>query len=532
MVLAVAGVVVAMISAALAVDLGRLAQDKRFDQKAADLAALDASRDLTQACVLAKKAVERNGFDPAGLVCSDPANNPADDVVIGTWSSGTFTPDPGGNAVKVVARSDFKAAFPFVDGVDGTEADAIAAAEDIAGFSVGSDLASVNTDENTTLNKVFTAMFGTSPAVDLTAVGYQGLAGGFVSLYDLAAADATLGSPDELLNSTVTVNQLAQAAVIALNNKGDDASVDAATFLATFAADIDTDLDLQLSDILSVQQPGNGSALDGQINVFDLLTTGAQAAQIANGDHLLTIPSLTVTVPGLTSSTLRLDLIEAPRIAFGPARADATSPTGWATWAQTAQIRIELDTVITVEVPPVCVNVPLVGLVCAPSALSLVLTLPIRLDAAEAKASLTDVRCAADVDDSEADIEVTTAAADATAALNLSAKLLGVPVVGLSPVNAHVVVPGAGADTLTFAGPFPTAVQSTGGTSVGLTAALAAQLTLGPLNVGAVFALLNPVTGAIDSQILAPLFDSLGVSLANADVRALAVGCGLPALVN
>lgn len=42
--------VIAMLAAALAVDLGRLASDKRTDQKIADLAALDAARDLTDAC--------------------------------------------------------------------------------------------------------------------------------------------------------------------------------------------------------------------------------------------------------------------------------------------------------------------------------------------------------------------------------------------------------------------------------------------------------------------------------------------------
>ena len=46
LVVAVAGVVLATIAAALAVDLGRQAAEKRTDQKVADLAALDGARAL------------------------------------------------------------------------------------------------------------------------------------------------------------------------------------------------------------------------------------------------------------------------------------------------------------------------------------------------------------------------------------------------------------------------------------------------------------------------------------------------------
>ena len=60
LILAAVGLVLAMIFAALAIDIGFLAADKRTDQKFADLAALDASRDLTNIQALADASVARN----------------------------------------------------------------------------------------------------------------------------------------------------------------------------------------------------------------------------------------------------------------------------------------------------------------------------------------------------------------------------------------------------------------------------------------------------------------------------------------
>ena len=63
LVLAAVGLVVAMIAAGLAVDIGRLASFARTDQKVADLAALDAVRVLpTNPTAAAAASAARNGF--------------------------------------------------------------------------------------------------------------------------------------------------------------------------------------------------------------------------------------------------------------------------------------------------------------------------------------------------------------------------------------------------------------------------------------------------------------------------------------
>ena len=124
------------------------------------------------------------------------------------------------------------------------------------------------------------------------------------------------------------------------------AALAAATALGPFAANIPSNLHVNMGTILGINAPDDPSALSAQIGVFNLLSTGGQAAQIANGNNFLNIPNLTLAIPGLTSSNLRLHLIETPRIALpGPARVapiDAAHPTGWQTWAQTSQIAIEL----------------------------------------------------------------------------------------------------------------------------------------------------------------------------------------------
>lgn len=532
MVMAVGAVVFAMIIGALAIDLGRLAQTKRFDQKVADLAALDASRMLPDSAAVklaAEESATRNGFP---WTTSNFSMSGSDlNVCLGTMTGDTFTAGAGcttGTVVRVQANSAFKTAFPFVRGPGGVNANAAAGTQDVAGFSLGSTLASLTVDDETTINRLFDALLGTSPDIDLDVLSYQGLANGFVSINELVAADATLGTPDQLLNSTVTLRRLAEAAVIALDTKGDDgdtAAATASTVLASFAASIDTALDLKLSDIMSIQQPGNNAALDGQINVFDLLTTGAQNAQLLNGVNVLSIPSLTVSVPGLVQSDLTLHLIEAPRLAFGPARADAASPTGWTTWAQTAQLGVELNTRITVGTGPICV------LVCLPPLLAVTLEMPIVIDAAKATGSLTAVRCQSDPDDSEVDILVDTLATEARSALDLTVAVSGLNV-PVDVVDAEVPLLG-GTESLTFTGPFPTDIQSTAATGLGLSTALTAELSVlgGLINVGDVLALLEPVTTLIDDRILGPIFESLGLSIAGSDVRALAVGCGIPGLL-
>lgn len=524
LVLSAVGVVLAILASALAIDLGFLAHEIRVDQKVADLAALDAVRALpTDPTASAQASATRNQFPYTqagyGLVVQWAPSK------AGPWSTNAADLASAG-AVRVTATSPHTNYFPFVPGGQSKSRSAIAALEDRAQFSVGSKLATLNPTDNTALNKMMTAILGTSPAINLNVVSYQGLAGGTVSLADLVAADPSLGSPNSLLTSSITVKKLAQATVSALNNKaagGDTAAAAAATPLATFASNISSTLMVRLGDILDIEQPADPAsvAANTQFNVFDLVT-GAGEAGMFNGTNAVTIPNFTLGIAGLVTATLKLTIIEPPKIsAFGPARYDTTTGT-WVTTATTAQVKVELTTDISVGS-------------CGLLGTCVQMNMPLVLSAAKATGSLTDVRCPSNSPTRQADINVVTSGSNATANNILTVHLLGIPVVpDLSAISTNVAVAG-GTTTpdLTFSGPpFPTPVQSTSATGAGLATATQSQLTLlGVIPVGPVLTLLNPVMTDIDAKILAPVFNALGLSVGGADIQTLRIECGVPALV-
>ncbi|MDQ6840190.1 MAG: hypothetical protein M3137_18125 [Actinomycetota bacterium] len=527
LVLSAVGMVVAIICASLAIDLGFLAHEARVDQKVADLAALDGLRALpANPTSTAEASATRNGFpfaspDYSLLVKWGPSKT-------GPWS--LLASDlAAATAIQVSAKAPHTSFFPFVPGGQTTTRTAVASRTSKAQFSVGSDLANIDTGASSiaNLNKITTAILGTSTAVNLTAVGYQGLAGGTVSLADLIAADSTLGTPSTLLTNSTSVRKLALASVSALNTKAtgppaDAVALAAKTPLATFAGSIGLGVTAKLGDILDFSAPADSSAMAAQINVFDLITSAGELS-IENGTHFVTVPGLTVGVPGLTSSTLTLTVIEAPKLSnYGPAEKDATTGK-WVTTAHTAQIDLKLDNQINVAVPPVCV------VVCAASALSVSLGLPITIAGAEATGSLTAIRCTTP---KQNDIEVVTAGTHAITDSTLAVSLLGIPLPLPPLVHTDVSLVG-GTSTLTFTGPtYPTAIQSTAATGAGLSTATTSQFTVLGADLGAVTALLKPVTDDIDKRIFGPIFKALGLSVGGADVVTMRVDCGVPGLAS
>jgi tight adherence protein G len=520
-VLAAVGLVMAMIFAGLAVDLGFIAQEARTNQKVADLAALDAVRTLpADPTAAAQASGRRNGLTTVTA--------PNFLVEAGKVTGGAFsvTPLSSATAVRVTVASLHTNKFPFLSSGQNVKRRGVASIDDRAQFSVGSKLATLNPTDNTALNKVMTAILGTSPAINLDVVSYKGLAGGTVSLADLVAADPTLGSPDSLLTSSVSVKKLAQASLTALNNKaagGDTAAAAAKTPLATFAGNINSTLMVRLGDMLDFEQPADpaSAAANAQLNVFDLIT-GAGEVGMFNGTNAVSIPNFTLGIAGLVSATLKLTIIEPPKIsALGPARYDTTAAS-WVTKATTAQVKVELDTHITVGS-------------CGFLGTCVDLTMPLILSAAKATGSLTDVRCPAGSSTQQADILVDTAGSNATANNVLSVHLLGIPVVpDLDAVSTNVIVAGGTTSpALTFTGPpFPTPIQSTAATGAGLATATQSQLTLlGIIPVGPVLTLLSPTMAAIDNQIFAPVFNALGLSVGGADVQTLRIECSFPSLV-
>jgi len=512
LVLAAVGMVVAMIASALAVDLGRLASDKRDDQKIADMAALDASRDLTNACSRAQASASRNGY-VGTLPCAN--------VVLGHVDPTThiFTAGGANDAVQVTVRSSFSTVFKLVNGPSSTGGKAVATNAASAGFSLGSSLANFNSADNAVLNKVFGGLLHNPGAVNLSAVSYQGLATSTITLGALATQFG-FGSVDTLLTSTVTLGSLLTATATVLNATD---TVAAANVTGLGSLLLSGTSSFKLGDFITAST-GSGSAASTGINVLDLISS---SAQLANKSHLVDVASaLSLPVPGVGSLTTKLGLtvIDPAKTYIGPIGGSVT----------TAQVTEKLT-------PTLSANALGLGL------LTISGDIPVNMTTAGATGTLSTISCT-----SPQGISVGVSATPVTTSVNttLTVSLLGIPVasVAVGPASANSATSN---NTVSFSYPSeftPSAVpKSTPAVPPGLTVS-GGQITVTLLGVlplgitaadvaGAVLTIVNNTISAVSAEVLSPTFAALGLKLGQADVAALKddfnpTTCGQPALIS
>ena len=539
LVLSTVGVVVAIISAALAVDLGRLAQAKRFDQKVADMAALDASRDLANACARAKQSVQRNNFDPAGLDCLDPAYNPTKDVVIGRLVNGTFTPDPTGDRVKVRVTSPFKAAFPFVSGPEAVSVKAVAGVREDAGFSIGSSVARVTAGfKSPVLNRTLERLLGGSTgSLTLDAAGYQGLASGSLTLGEIRS-QMGFATINELLTADLEVRDFLDAMAVVL--QGD-------TVLAARINQIrDTTSNSQtfkLGDIIYVDQGVGDKAASGKVNVLQMIVAAAEVANKTNfAAGCIDVPNALDNAPvtgvGRVGTDLCIKVTEGPKIYVGPVGGSRS----------TSQVEVTFDATIDV---PITLPLPLGNLLKA------VGSLPVKITAGGATGTLTDVRCGSEANPGIT-VTVDTHAAQTSVNGVVDLKVAATPlVVAAAGVNVTGSATGVEqADTVLsflhpaeFSPPAPSKTTPSSPVSIAtnLTASGSGNITVTvpplisvslPLSVvnQAVLNASQPLLNEISLRARGQEMASLGAAVAIADVAALAEffnlsACGNPALV-
>ncbi len=506
LVIAAVGMVVALISASLAVDLGSLAHEARQDQKVADLAALDAVRALpTDPTAAARLSAERNGFpwaDPGYSLVVEWATTKA-----GPWSMNTADLGPAG-FVKVTATQPHSNFFPFVGGGQTTTRSAVAGNEAEAAFSVGSTLASLDTQKSV-LDPLLGRMLGETTTLNMSAVSYNGLASSSVSLSALQTQLLSLGydvgTPDKLLANEVTVANLLRATALALTAEGDN--VAAAEINQIPLASIPNLPPINLGRLVNLAQPGSDSALDTRLNVFQLLTG---AAAVSNGTSFVDVPGVGVNVPGVASVGFALRVIQPAQMAKGPVGVEA----------RTSQVALRLK----INLLPVLFLGP-----------SIALTLD--FTAASGTGRLTAIDCGA-----APSISVDVATSGATVSGGAT-----IPLLGNLTVTGDLAATAGG--TLTFDYPtefVPPLGSDADGQRVG-----AATLDLSPATVtvtGTGLAVLtaNLVEGllptilttvdAVATPLLQPVLRALGADVAAADVTALGIydpppACAGPRLV-
>jgi uncharacterized membrane protein len=529
-ILAGLSLVFVMASAAMSVDIGHAAWQKRSLQKLVDVVSLDAVRALgdrrdplidhyVQTLDIAQKSAFRNDFDPSNVAAGNSLV-----VELGLADSATkvFTPVVASayataNAVRVTAthRSDNR----FIPGNIGLTTQAVAMVDQVASFSVGSRLARLDTGTSPIFNSVLGQMLGSSLSLD--AVSYNGLADANVSLGDVWA-DLGLGTTEQILNSEVQFEDLLNATAQALNNQGDPSSVTAAGILGTFAAQLNSTAHFKFGDMLELATGDPGDAANAQMNVLEMI---GMAASVANGTNLLNL-TMPITIPGVTSTTLKMSVIEPPKMCIGCRVGDQ---------AHTAQARIQLDMTLLQRLTVLLSQ----GVV----------HLPVYLDAAGATGTLTAIDC--DIPQADGDITVHSVAEALNAKIGTAtdASLTdgSIPAV----VNPAQLVSIAGlvnvTGTATAVMPTSTAdlvipwhdVRSVGSTSSvtvdnQLVSSLALTVQVLGLGINAntvannLLAIVNPVLNAIDTTLLAPLKEALaflGIEVGGADVANLDEDC-------
>lgn len=512
----------AVLFTALAVDAGRLWMQRRHLQTVADIASIQAAKQMgcsfTEADVLAaaQQAAESNGY--TGQLSDSP-----NVVELGTVTTvggvRQFTAGAGQQAVHVYATREVPSSLVAGGLFGGTvtlHAEAVSMANPpVAEFSAGSFLVALNSQDSALLNGLLGGLLGGN--LNLGLVSYQGIANADVSLLDLIKAKADVGTVEELLDADVQVGELLGVIATALDQKGvvDADVVLAAQQIANIAV---KDASVKLGDIISVVTPDKNAAANLGINVLSLITA---TAMIADKNHAITLP-LGVNVPGILSINALVTVIEPPQLAIGPARAtDGTM----CTVARTAQIRADAG-----------VDLNVLGLAAV--------DLRLGAQVAQGTAGL------AAITDNDGTADVTIEASPGVAALSLTNNADTGPakvslLLGLvsAEIGLNLPIQNADAQELVYNIDRPVAdslpqtqsVSSSLGDSLenalGQPDAITVKLLgldLGGILGGILNSVVSPLLGAIGKTLLDPLLKLLGIQLGGLDITIESISLGQP----
>lgn len=516
----------ALVFTALAVDTGRLWFQHRQLQAVADLAALEAARNLgcggNQGLVAAaaQAAAARNGF--AGNLGASPNR-----VEVGglTTVNGLRRFQPGGDndAVHVLATETIPASL-VLGGFFGQNtlisANATARGEPShAVFTAGSYLLRVNTSSQdaSLLNGLLGGLLGSSLALD--AVSYKGLASTDVTLAQLVRASGTVGSVEELLAADLSVADIIGLTASAVGQQGAvDAAVSAG--LQQLIAASANAAAVRLGNVLDVKVPASDAAGKVGINVLDLINT---TIMVANHQHAVSLP-LSVNLGGLLHVNTRINIIQPPQIAVGPpGRHPVTGE--WCAQSRTAQVDVSAN-----------VQSSVLGL----ATLSLGLAAQLaqgnaHLDSLDLVPGATQATIAATP--GIAALRLTDAAGTGAASVSADLPLLGnvkiatigldLPIQTAGPLDLVYDIAGPAADHLPATESISAPVGASLATALANPSAIDVQVLPGlGLVSGLVNSILDPVLntvvspllGFIGSALLDPLFKILGLQLGGLDV--------------
>uniref|UniRef100_UPI0025D8090F hypothetical protein n=1 Tax=uncultured Nevskia sp. TaxID=228950 RepID=UPI0025D8090F len=404
-----------------------------------------------------------------------------------------------------------------------------------ASFRIGTTTVDLNQGA---LNSLLSGLLGTS--VNLTAVGYQGIAAARVTLGNLALA-AGVNSLNDLLALDLTAPQALSIISAALATTGDATSGTAAGLISGLAgqsynnAVVIQNVFGQIFNSVGTSLNPAVTSIVGTIPFVDglgLLTALGQAAAVGRASIQLPV---TVNIPGLAGIGVFLKVIEPEQTSNPPGRPGLDSTNTPYTTAQSSQVR--LQTRINLSV----LTLPLIRLA-------------LDVDVGNGLAELLTVQCPSVSNPQPlATIQTTTATITGKVGTFSGSATANPPqdpstgsvlnVLGIVRINATAnssdlfgtTHPAQTASGPTFPAPLP-ALSSSGNLTTLITSLLSSNLNIQilflPVNAGGLLALiLSPVTMLLDT-ILDPLLTTLGVSLGEAAVTVDSITTQRPSIVN
>lgn len=513
---------VLLVIAAFAVDLGMQRASRRDMQALADLVALDMGR-LIDGRTRAEIEAGTAGQPSASSQLSwSVANNGQDTIgdtpqVAAYWvaldDNGDY-PESGGIPVQVgsgdvpdgvVVLAGTDVGFVF-GGVTGTasgdvQRSAVAQSEQSGCFKVGTLVLSLATNKSA-LNGLLGDM------LDTGLLSYDGILNTNVNLLDIRT-QLGAGNPDGVLLANVTMSEFVVAAIAVLQNTpgtsaAEIAALQAIAANATFGG-------VTVGELIDLGTDG-GSALNADVNLFDMVSG---AAFVANGSNAVSIPNLSLSVPGVSSISTSLTIIEKPKLACVPGPGEA----------RTGQFDIKITASVNRSVPLVA---------------SLTGDISVTLSLAEAVAKFRKLECA-DGEPSLMRLAVTNQSLARTVIdlSGLRARALGgfvtVPLLGLNVLTAHPAAEGVYDLALPeYYAPNPYRTPQTPTSVPSLTVR---DLNMLGVNLGAIAGpvlnqLLNPLIANINAMIVNQLAAQLGIRIAGVDLFAIEKPtCSQPKLV-
>jgi uncharacterized membrane protein len=541
---------VLILMTAFAVDLGRQRSSRRTMQARADVIALDLVR-LTDERTLSLIVAGDATHDSAAVaLAASAARNSLplaqiDPIEWGTFTAASgFIPTSVGSAIPTAVRVTTKETtkYFFQPGAGNVRRQAIATTGDVpmAGFSIGSFGAAISASQAGLLNSTLTPIFGNP--VGVNALSYQGLALATVSVQDVGT-ELGLVTPNEVLNTSVTASQMMLATAAVLRRKGDANSLAAASVLEGMAATPQTQSlpPRSLGGIVTASQGGESAALGSTIDALSIVQAAGYISQCTDPNNVATcsgfaIPTLSTSLP-LLSTTGNLKIVQAPVSAYGPALT---------TSARNSQISVTYGSVIGAQGVGNCVPT-LANLLCVLNgllvgAVDAKVTVNATLKIADGRGTISAIDCGTPLG---LDILTTTGLYDVNLDIVVEfgrrgtlGGLLG-PTIGSLHLQAITSQTNT-SQTIMFDVPpdvFNVTTKQAGAGSVGLSTLALSTVggtgvlgTLGTLGIDqttgqVISSFVNPLLVQLDSQVLGPLTDVLGVNVIGADLTPQRIDC-------